>query len=344
MKAECFSMVAMGLISIAGTAFADHAGNAIGPDVSVAAKPLETSGIRAALLAIADTEYCGTAVAEGFGTATAMAGMSPVKDIGFVNLDGQDWVPVALELAGETLGECLDLQTAGAGQNGSEKMGRLRRLLNMIGNSEGHREQVSAFLERFAKQPIREAPCGESDGFALDWVPSFWIYWFRQSDLETVEGAEQCMALERWLEEFRSVDSPAVCRFRKALLEMGLARCKNIDAYAVMARCALRIAERTRNLDNCRMFDKQAVSSGLAGWVGSIQRRRLAERFPDEPVPRFQQWDEKKRELVDGDVIESMLPLMLTRRAAAELAADESELTDLREVYGDWNGDGGDKN
>ena len=49
------------------------------------------------------------------------------------------------------------------------------------------------------------------------------------------------------------------------------------------------------------------------------------------------------RETVEREVIESMVPMMLTRRAAAELAADESELTDLREVYGDWNGDGGDK-
>ena len=35
-----------------------------------------------------------------------------------------------------------------------------------------------------------------------------------------------------------------------------------------------------------------------------------------------------------------MLPQMLNRRAAAELAVDESELTDLREVYGDWTKDG----
>ena len=35
-------------------------------------------------------------------------------------------------------------------------------------------------------------------------------------------------------------------------------------------------------------------------------------------------------------IYEEMWPFMLSRRVAAELAADEKDLTDLREVYGEW--------
>ena len=54
--------------------------------------------------------------------------------------------------------------------------------------------------------------------------------------------------------------------------------------------------------------EKKRYRAGAPGWKGSLQRRRLAERFDNEK---------------------------LRSRAAAELAADEKELTDLREVYGE---------
>ena len=83
------------------------------------------------------------------------------------------------------------------------------------------------------------------------------------------------------------------------------------------------------------------AAEAIPGWIGSVQRRRLAARFPDEPLPRHKFFYLDTNEIVEGDIDERRIPQMLNRLAAAELAADESELTDLREVYGDWTQTGG---
>lgn len=72
-------------------------------------------------------------------------------------------------------------------------------------------------------------------------------------------------------------------------------------------------------------------------WKGGLQRRRLAERFKEEPARgAFLRWNEEKWEYERSEPTERDIAWMMWSRAAAELAADESELTDLREVYGDW--------
>lgn len=152
-------------------------------------------------------------------------------------------------------------------------------------------------------------------------------------------GAERCVALGRWMAERRGVESRLLCQYRRVLLTKGLAQCKGEESYAALARHALQLVEEYQDANNCRMFDKQAVEGGLKGWVGSMQRRQLAARFPDEPIPRFQYFDATKQEMVYGEAIESLLPFMLNRRAASELAAGEDELTDLKQVYGDWTKD-----
>ena len=294
-------------------------------------RPKGQEAIREAIVAIADTHYCGSAMAEGLGTREALSANAPVDGIGFVRLDGEDWVPVAIELADEGLSGYRNNLSEGKTDIANHLANRVSNLVLMVGRSESNHELACGFLERFAKEPI-----GEDNRFASDLVLGFWDCWFQQADLDTLAGAERCLALGRWMEERCGAESSSLCRYRRTLLTRGLARCGNNDAYAALARHALQLVEDYKDVNNCRMFDKQAVSGNLRGWVGSMQRRRLAARFPDEPIPRVKYFDETKQEMVDGEVIESMVPLMLNRRIATELAEKEANLTDLRSVYGNW--------
>jgi hypothetical protein len=300
-------------------------------DISTARRLHGADEIRDALIAIADSEYCGTGIDEGLGIKAAMSGTAPVEGVGFVRLDEEEFLPIAISLAKQELGKCrevLELDDAGAAQ---KQIARFSRLVTVIGATPDATGQVLDFLEEFAKEPTEK-----SGGIALDLVPWFWDFWFGQADLNSEVGVKRCLALGEWIEELRGSECDAHRKFCRSLLEKGLKKCENQESYAALARHALRSVENWNDVNYCRSFDRIAETSELQGWVGSIQRRRLAERFANEPLPRLQKWDAEKKMMVEGEIIETMLPLMLKRRAAEELATQESVLTDLRQVYGDW--------
>jgi len=79
-----------------------------------------------------------------------------------------------------------------------------------------------------------------------------------------------------------------------------------------------------------KWFDDFGQAS-IQGWIGSLQRRQLAERCLAFDEARGTGETSTER-------VQRVCPW-----ATAELVADESELTDLREVYGDWTKDGEEK-
>ena len=94
------------------------------------------------------------------------------------------------------------------------------------------------------------------------------------------------------------------------------------------------------NYPQCNQFDAVATER-LNGWLGSVQRRRMAERFLDrQPFRRSHVNKETGAVEYDPPTPEEVANLFRSR-AAAELAADEKDLTDLREVYGAWEAEGG---
>jgi hypothetical protein len=294
-----------------------------------------------------ETEYCGEAVAAGLGMKTALEGKSPVEGFGFAKADEEEWFPVALRMGREDLETMRELhekafssETAdGTVQQRIDKtFGHLEKVVRLVGMSENHSDEALAFLESllWTRLPGREG----SPADRLGPPPlGFWRHWIQQSDLETEAGVERCLAAARKYAGQYGMGSAGNFAFCANWLENGAKRCKPETGYAAAARHVLASMEHFAEHRECYILDRDAIDGGLAGWAGSLQRRQMAERFKDLTPPKVPRWNEETQQ-EELAVYAEMWPFILSRRAAAELAADEKDLTDLREVYGAWTTDG----
>ena len=297
-----------------------------------------------------DTQYCGFAMVEaGIGPITALTGKSPLGTGGFAKAEGEDWLPVALSMGQEdleclkTLHDVLSAEDTDSGKTEAEvreqidaTFDHLSRLTMLLGHASGHASEVLDFLETVGKTQLPGMQCGLAERLGSPQA-GYWRVWVRLSDLDSEEGIARCLAAgEKYAAEF-GFGSQGNLAFCLQWLKEGAPRCHWEKGYAQGARHVLKSIGHFGQHKDCSLLDNEAANGGLAGWVGSIQRRRMAERFLDlQPVVR--QFDKEKNEYVE-EVWESLRPALLSFRAAAELAADEKDLTDLREVYGAWASD-----
>lgn len=170
------------------------------------------------------------------------------------------------------------------------------------------------------------------------------------------EGVDRCLELGRLFETSFGIDSLELIYFiRQLAICDAFGRCPTDDDRARLSCFLLDLAARCQKYGSAILIDRVAAGEeafysaendpfafgrpkvGISGWKGSLQRKRLAARFRDEPARGgVLSLDVETGEWVRSEPTQRDIDQMLWSRAAAELAADESELTDLREVYGDW--------
>ena len=198
---------------------------------------------------------------------------------------------------------------------------KLRRLAAVLRKTNEHKPEVFLVLGRIA----REAP---EESKATGPARTAWVH-LALADSEPGRFKE----LGNWILESRGPDSPELLDFCHALWKEGLPPVNDRSDNAIeVARWLLSVAERFQSpvsavdFDKCASgeayCDRSALSSdakqlpGLPGWNGSLQRKHLATRF------------EKSEDDAGA--------LLLRSRTSAELAVKDSDLTDLRQAYGDW--------
>ena len=306
--------------------------------------------IREALEALLDTRYCGQAMLDGMGPDTAIHGRSPISGDRMFDLSEDEWLPVLLEMTGEelesrkrnlaeTVAEIRHWEALGEKRDNSDDEGtrqlweahericagraRLESMVVVLRQASGSTEQVLRMLERVGKECPPEFDLVRNVNEAM-------------ADKACRDGEfRRCLNLGRWYREQYGPGCEEEWGLCKAFSLYGLPALDSEADRLAGYRYLLEFGETLNDAVFARGFD-QLAQDVLPGWIGSVQRRRLAERFADEPIPRFRYWDAERQESVEGEIIKSRLPLMLNRQAAAELAAKESELTDLRNVYGNW--------
>lgn len=293
------------------------------------------------------TQYCGFAMEEaGIGSFTALTGQSPVGRGGFAKAEEDDWLPVAIRIGREDLERLqalhgllsaentdADVTEADIRERIDATFDHLSRLTQWLGQAGGHASEVLDFLETVGQTKLPGMQCGIVERLGAPQV-GYWRVWVRLSDLDSEEGVDRCLSAgEKYAAEY-GFGSQGNLGFCVQWLKEGAPRCHWEQGYARGARHVLKSIGYFGQHKDCSMVDNEAANGGLSGWVGSVQRRRMAERFLDvQPVVR--RFDEEKNEYVE-EVWETLRPALLSFRAAAELAADEKDLTDLREVYGSW--------
>ena len=294
--------------------------------------------VRALLEDVLATEYCGTAIAEGLGVTTAIQGLSPVMGRGFVKLEEADWGPVLLEMAAEELDRCIETtgETVTEYRKAEESRGdvyaskvaiygevaKLRRMLSLMIKMEGEHATVLQMLGRIARESPIEFNIYHSANHA----------WIEQTmkDGEVVD----CLELARWYRRKNGKGSIEELDFCLQIASDALPKCTTEKEYALMARYVLEAMDGCGNYPQCHGFD-HAATDHLRGWVGSLQRRRMAERFLDRQPFRRSHVNEETGAVEYEPPTQEEVANLLRTLAAAELAADEKELTDLREVYGE---------
>ena len=296
------------------------------------------------------TEYCGTGTFEGMGMSSAIRGESPVSDDGVFDVPEEEWLPVLLEMADEELEACKrdtaeDIAEIRRLKAGSESCGnsddertsylwkaqrrvegrgyKLMKIVSCLKYAEGGTAQVLDMLERIGLESPPE--------FNLAKIVSISMVKKACRDGQFA----RCLEFGRRCREIHGPDSLQEWYICFELGSFGLPTLSQESERRVCYRYLLEFSETIGNIHSAIPFEGMAQRM-IPGWVGSVQRRRLAARFPDEPIPRRLVWDVDRQQYVEGEIDERRIPQMLNRRAAAELAADESELTDLRKVYGDW--------
>ena len=263
---------------------------------------------------------------------------APVKALRSQGFGDCEWVAAAGEMAEEELAVCSDgallrelegfrSKEDRKGEEGEERFrelekrlkharNRLYQLSGMLGKAEECQEEALCTVELIAKLSPGEL-------FARP-VCDAWVRLTLNAD-QSGRFAE----LGEWYLATQGADSCEFTWFCDALWRIyPNYRGEGGNEERAVARYLLSAAEKIRDPYLADRFDKCASGRGfshgqpirrgepirwlpgLEGWEGSLQRRRLAERFTDETD--------------------------LRSRAAAELAADEKDLTDLREVYGAW--------
>ena len=314
---------------------------------------MDKAEVRAILEDVLATEYCGTAIADGLGVTTAIQGLSPVMGRGFIKVEEADWGPVLLEMAADELDRCntatveiiamyqkaMELFADGKGLKMSfeerdaasgpviqarrqlaGETRKLHKMLFLMGRMDVERDGVVRMIGRFALEcPPEYGLNGDANGA-----------WICQTMKDG--NAEKCLELGKRYREEKGKGSGEEVDFCCRVAAEVLPACPSEESYGMVARYVLGAIDGCGDYGQCRRFDEVAAER-LRGWVGSLQRRRMAERFPDWRPQRF---NPETGAFEPADPTPEDLARMLTTRAAAELAADEKDLTDLREVYGEW--------
>ena len=302
---------------------------------------------------ILDTEYCGDAMMEGVTQAAAIRGEAPVEGPVFGGLDEEDWPVVLLEMAEE---EFERLSREGK-LHSIMDVKRLRDMIGLLGTARGDATPILAFFRKMAEQatwewdPVLEKWTWDTVLFTA--ISYAWI------DLTIEkEGADKSLELGRVLETSCGADSMPCGIFLRQLGRCdAFGRCKTPEDLAMLSRFMLEKAEHCHRSDRAGLIDQIAVGDayyhheegnpdpfawgsphmGVPGWKGSLQRKRLAERFKDEPAkPGSYQIDPNTGEWIAAPIRQRDIDRMIWSRAASQLATEDSELTDLRQVYGDW--------
>ena len=197
---------------------------------------------------------------------------------------------------------------------------RLRRFVILLRNAVHPNEAALCVVARIVREVPRESK-------AVETACSAWVHLALMSK-EKSRFAE----LGNWVLCSLGPDSPELLCICHALWKEGLSPINPRQEQVVeVSRWLLSIAEQFQKASSAEDFDLCAAGEvyydksvmrtdasrlpGLAGWLGSLQRKHLAERFS------FSELEDSSR---------------LDLRAASELATEDSELTDLRQVYGDW--------
>lgn len=279
--------------------------------------------IRAFLSRIVNTEYCGDAMAAGVSHGAALRGKAPVEGGGNVHVEQEEWFPILHEM---TLEEFHRLARESDG-NSIMDIGHLGTMLSLFREATEKREEALDALRTMAE----EAPPNWNYDFFTA-ISCAWIDLAMGND-----DVNKCIELGRIFDKNGGVDSKGVQCFIDALGRCDAFGRSQIDAdRAVLSRFVLDAAERCTTSRTAGTIDIIAAGHeyyypgdgdplsfgkpkiGVAGWEGSLQRRNLAARF----------------EKADGHMAQLLRSSTITERAQ-----NESELTDLRQVYGDWSRD-----
>lgn len=275
--------------------------------------------MKAVLNRVVATEYCGDAIVAGVTQANALRGNAPVDGAGFVRGGEEDWPVVLGEMA---LEEFRRLQREGD-LHDMAQIGRLLNMIVLLGRAKGNPEPAFSALLAMAEK--------SDSGWDATFFRSLDCAWINLS--LAGEGASKALELGKFFVSRQGVDSHEFWWFADALDQCdAFARCPTEGGRAEIARFFCEASERCEKPETAFFIDRSAAGghyyypadddpvaagkpkTGVAGWKDSLQRRRLAERF-------------------EG-VGENGGPLH--GRVSVELAAEESELTDLKQVYGDW--------
>ncbi len=296
---------------------------------------------------VLNTQYCGEALEAGLGPETDLAGKSPVEGFGFAKVEENDWYPVAIRMAKadlqflSALPETSDVLDTDAEKSEfalqqclNAKVLHLTRLTGLLGSATNHSEETLDLLEAIAQTRVQGLSGSLVDNLGNHRL-GYWRTWVQQSDLATEAGLDRCLDLIRKYVAANGWSSTGNFSFCLQWLSHGSKRCRTEEGYAKVARHVLASMEHFSEHRECYMLDCAAADGGLASWKGSLQRRQMAERFRNTTPPKVPRWNEAKQQ-EEMAIYEEMWPFMLSRRVAAELAADEKDLTDLREVYGEW--------
>ena len=298
--------------------------------------------MRAVLERILETEYCGDGMLDGVTQAAALNGEAPVDGAGFVKLAEEDWPAVLAEMTEEQFGRMLQEGKMRA----DPEVRRLWNMLDLLGGAKENTDRVLHLLRQMARQTTPEW-----DALLLRALSCSWIHLTLERD-----GAAKALELGRYWADAKGVDSR---EFRVFVYALGMCNsfeeCRTDENRAEMARFMGEMSERCTTGETALGIDKIAAGGaffhpapgsddpwphgspyeGAPGWVGSLQRRRMAERFLDWCPPRYS-YDRETGVVKEVAPTPGDIEKMFASRAAAELAADEKDLRDLREVYGPW--------
>ncbi len=301
--------------------------------------------VREALNQILDTDYCGESALAGVTQRAALQGEAPSEGGSFRKFAEEDWLPVLLDMANEEFG-----RLAKGGNLGSRRdTDRLWHMIALLGAAQ---DNVAPALDFIHKMAVQATPGWES-GFFL-FASAVWI------DLTIEkEGAAKCLELSRLFDVSCGSYSWAWWIYFDTLGACdAFARCPTDQDLAILSRFVMEAADQCRSAELASQLDALAAGEshfhlaptdsdpfalgapmmGVPGWKGSLQRKRLAERFRDVPARGsvYKIYNLETGEKVLAEPTQRDIDRMIWARAAKELATDDAELTDLRKVYGDW--------
>ena len=308
--------------------------------------------VREALDALLETQYCPTATADGMDLGTAIRGETIISGGGRFDVPASEWGPVLLEMAREELEACT--------RDTAEDVAEIRRwaaagrILNAVDDEENRllwdahmrvkdrcRKLVNiACCLRFV-EGLTDDTLDLLERIGLESPPesrvAFWVSISMMRKACRDGQVVRCFELAREYRKLYGANSEEEWKMFKEFVHFGLPEIKADSDYRLGYRYMLDYAESLSNANTARNFD-EAAAEVLPGWVGSLQRKRLAERFRDVPARGsvYKIYNLETGEKVLAEPTQRDIDRMIWSRAAQELATDDAELTDLRKVYGNW--------